>query len=288
MPAFLSIGGKMFRLNPAGESNSQLKVLERMRKGAVTAITTQREAMLAAAKRESEIVRNQIAGERALLDHDREVFRREQGDRFIIPDWLIGYPVIRSDRTSSVVVQLRFNFQPTEFSIHSLTWHSGDPDDDDRAQEEHYGDYRWRAIDAEPFMAYFWLKFDLRTGVYALENAYMDAAGGVLPHANHGQFCCQPQGLPERINGGESLQRVIRAVERTFKVVNLGSLLTNIRDWRPEVLAFVPDGLREWLPAFGVEDGTPNPVDYGAVEIPTERGNQIWEAPETAHPRRRP
>ena len=274
LPAFLSIGGKMFRLNPEAESNVQVKMLEKARKAAVAAIVTQRDAMIATAKREAEIVRRQAQSEREAVEHLRAEILRERGNQFIIPEWLEGQPVIRNG--GHLAVRLKFIYQPVEYKIDEFEFPVRDEEWD--AADIHEGNYRWTARDAVPVTSYFWLQFELRTGIYSLERAYIDSQSSPLPHASHSGFCCAPQGLPERINSAEALSRVVRAVQRTFTVVNLGSLLTRMDQWSDAVKASMPPNLRDWLHEFQVEVNHLDPTKYGATEIVTEPANQIWEA----------
>lgn len=270
-PAILSMGGRIFRLSTVAESGAPVKLLDRMRKQAAKAIATQREALIANAKREATLIRSQVEMERAAFELEKRRWQQDVGRQFIVPEWLGGYPV-RRHNDGIISVQLRFFYQPTEF-----VW----PGYEFRLQRA--ATYRWDAMAADLIPVYFWLRFELASGIYSLESAHIDRLSPILPHATQNSFCCQPQGLPERIRREADLQMVVSAITRTFRTVNLSSLLSSIHDWTPEVKAFEPERLREFLVEYFNEDHRPDPREYGATRVGRERATEIWsvEAPAT-------
>ena len=268
------MGGRLFRLSTVAESGAPVKLLNRMRKQAAKAIATQREALVANAKREATLIRSQVESEREVFEAEKVRWQRDIGRQFIVPEWLAGYPVRRHD-DGQISVQLRFLYQPTEF-----VW----PDYEFRDEEgtlQRARTYRWDATAATTIAVYFWLRFALATGAYSLGSAQIDRLSPILPHATRNSFCCQPQGLPERIRENADLQTVVNAITRTFKTVNLSSLLSSIHDWTPEVKAFEPERLREFLVEYFDENHRPDPREYGATRVGRERAGEIWsvEAP---------
>jgi hypothetical protein len=272
-PALLSIGGRMFRLSPTAESNAPTKMIDRMRAAASTAIANQREALLAGARREAQIIRSQAQAEREALELDRARLLSQQGNQQIVPEWLRGMPVKWMD--GNIQVQLQFYYSPTKFHYPVWPIYDGDGSIDRHVELEWDANYVTESVRCA-----FWLPFSRVDGSYSLESAYMDSLSSELPHASHGRFCCQPQGLPQRIRRIEDLQVVIQAVTRTFKTVNLSSLLTSPSDWSPEVRAFMPESVNRFLTS--VSDGGPehtNYEDFNARVVERERATTIWQAP---------
>ena len=277
-PPLLSIGGRMFRLNPVAESGAPVRLLDRMRANAVTAIAAQREALIASAKREAAIILQQANTERVAVEQARADLNRANAANFVIPEWLTGLPVLRREGgRGSIGVQLAISYAPTEATYENFLIEPQEDEDGEPIDSERRVDFKWTLNRAPAVTSRFWLNFDLASGLYDLEGAYMDADSSDLPHASHGRFCAQPQGLPERIRGANDLSVVRSAVERTFKVINLASLLTSYGDWSNGVKAFIPEGLRDFLSNLD-EGERVDPTDYGAVEVPRDAGRTIWTA----------
>ena len=268
-PAFLSIGGRMFRLTPEAHTGAPVKVLDRMRKQASLAIARERQAMIAAAEREAQVIRTQAERERTAQQAEIARLRAERVSNMVIPQWLEGYYVMRHN--GWLMIEQPITYQPTSFNYPQ------------RTIGRRVYTVEWTAEQASPVTVKFWLAFSPADGLFSIERSYIAGGQPVLPHANSVQFCCQPQGLPQRIAGQRDLATVISAINRAFRVVNLSSLLTVMVDWNAAVQAFVPDGLKEYLSDLDEGNDIPTTVDgfterYGATVSPIEAPNLTWQA----------
>jgi hypothetical protein len=276
-PPLLSIGGRLFRLNPVAETGGPIKLLDRMRSQAAQAIATQREALVASANTEAKIIRQQAERGRALLAHERRLWEQEKAREGVmtIPPWIVdqgGVLWVQSGEPSRLGIELTLRYQPEKFVF---------PDWEVRPEDGAVTriNIEWSAREAPPLIVPFWLRFNPTDGSYAVDDARVSEPP-FLPHADRDTFCVQPQGLPERIEGWGDCQAVVQAINRAFKVVNLSSLLVHEDDWSPQVMASVPQGVNDFLERWREEGQGFDPVaECGARITPPEPPSQIWEAP---------
>jgi hypothetical protein len=273
-PSFLSIGGKLFRLNAIAESGAPVKLLNRMRKSAAQAIAMQRIALLAAAQREAVIIRQQAEVEMAAVQRQRIEFAQARGRELAIPSWVGNIPVKRV-HDGLIAVQGVINFCPLKFTWPDWSIPNLGEDNEEIAPPRKVN-LEWPAIPAGMVKVPFWIAFNPVDGSFQLENARLDQYGLKLPHADYSGFCCQPQGLPERLASLDDLVRIEVMINRAFKEVNLSSLLVREYNLSPAVRAFVPPQVGEFMTEWDRKGDYFDPTSYHPMIVEREAPGVIW------------
>ena len=282
-PGYLTIGGRSFRLQSAGEvSAAPGKMLIQLRQKAAESVRRERDALIAGARREAEIVRRQVTAERSAWHMEREQqrqqIRAERAGRRVPPAWIPQEMPVKWIDDSTIAVLQAIQYRPTRFTFPG--WPISNPEDgideDDTGPDR--GTLEWDAVpQLNPVYTWIWVPFSTVDGMFNMNGCHVASWSSQLPHASHSGFCCQPQGVPENIRSIQDLSTVIAAINRAFKEVNLSSLLVSEDGWQPAVLAFMPQLCREFMRQWRDEGVSGADWEqYGARVQQPDTAQTVW------------
>ncbi len=267
-PSFLTLGGRMYRLQATEHSDAGLKLLKKAREQAAAAVRAHRDAAIARVNAECAVQRSQLERERLQLATERAEFAR--GGQCVIPRWLRQMKVVGGD-DGWLWVEQRFNYLVTKWIIPDYNIPAVG-----RVRERHVS-LEWDAlVPARPTVDVirYWLRVNPALGTYDVSHSYIDSECPQLPHAGHNSFCVQPDGMPARCTSLDDVRGITAKIARAFKVVNLSSLLNSV-DYEAPTRQYCPPGIRAYR-----QGNLEGPVHQapGVRIVERDRPVEIWQA----------
>lgn len=256
----LLIGGRMFKLSAMVQSDSPTKMLTKVRQNAAAAVRRERDALIAQARTEADIIRRQVLDERDAVARDRAQLNADRASLPLVPQWIINNQYLFRVTTGRIDVLRQITYNPTEF-----VW----PD------YSHHGsrvDLKWSPLPASQVVVPIFIAFGRSSGATMIENCHVAPWGSELPHMSYGSACVQPGGVPKTVTSTEQLELVRQAIQRAFQVVNVSSFLRAPDQWSDAVRAFMPTGCVEFY------KGQATVEESGAQVVSREAPSTIWGA----------
>lgn len=255
--AYLAVGDYIYKMVPVRQASSSKAVrlmrervrveIERVREGLRQQASQEAQQVIAQANQRAELIRQEIARERAAESSAR---------RF--PLWLDGTPV----KTGTGITDSGrlFAMSKTQLVITSLS----------------HGDKKWPMNPTgKPIEVNFWLPLNGSPDYVRLEEGAKD-----LPHVTSASSCLKIGETVAEVNSMERLRAFSNQVTRAFSVINLASLLSSDIDcWNPEVVALLPPAIKAWLETYRAMHIQRDNLQAIAALPPTtvlERPEETW------------
>lgn len=255
-PATLEVGGRVYKLIPAGSVDTR-PLIARVRKKALAGASMEATAIREDATRDARIVVNE-ATDRA--DNIREQIEAERRRASItVPPW-----VVQSNRATYWDgaywnVEMKLSVQVREIRYLVQRWETI---------------LFWNPLIPEALIAddaYFiraynklsvWLK--LVPGILHLDNVKTKHVSYSCTHINSYRTCMELQGLPRVVDSVERLMSLEASLSRGMRVVNLNSPLDyEVRHYHPAFKAQLPEVVVNFLANHVAEMGSyPNMERY--------------------------
>jgi hypothetical protein len=258
-------------------------MLIQLRQKAAESVRKERDALIAGARREAEIIRRQVTTERAEWQMEQRAatarLAQERAGIRAIPTWINPMVPVKWMDDGRIAVLQSISYNPVRFTFPGWPIYPV-PEGEDEIDESKPVErviLEWRAVEANPVKIYIWILFNPTTGAFDMGDCHVAPWSSQLPHAGHGSFCCQPQGVPDHIRSMDDLGRVVSGIARAFREVNLSSLLVPEESWDDEVLAFMPLDCRRFMDKW--RDDGPTETDYrefGARIQQADTATTVW------------
>lgn len=241
-PATLEVGGKVFRLVPAGEVDVR-PLIKRVRIKALASAKAEAVTITSKAKVDARLVVSSAENSAASIRAEVETLRREIANQ--LPTWVkvTGRPVMWiADKwwvginVQCKVKEIRLTIQQwnTVFYWNAIQWPIG-------MNEENRRYY----FEAHPMRLWVRLNPGWR---YTLDDVRHFRDGFSTTHTSTDRVCMNLQGLPTTLVSPNDLTNLEKGISRGMLVVNLNSPLSrDYTNYYPDFKGQIPDVVRKWL-----------------------------------------
>jgi hypothetical protein len=218
-PAYMAVGGTLFRMQPAGEVETT-RALTTLRRQQAAAIRQERDGLVANANREAEAIIQEAQRRETAARQLQEEARRS--NRLVVPQWYRGD--MKKDDSGRLHLK-------TTLAFYLRFWHMN------------YGTgvLTWEFPANPPVSVYVWVPIRA-DGSFSWEHLYLDqATTGDLPHLTHNSSCLNPGESLSHIDSAEAWERFRLLLQRTLNTVNMDSLLQRDPSHWHEYVLYAPN-----------------------------------------------
>jgi hypothetical protein len=240
-PATLEVGGKVFKLVPAGEIDVR-PLIKRIRVKALAGARAEAVTITSKAKVDARLVVSSAENSAASIRAEVEVLRREISSQ--LPNWVkvSGRPAIWAGNQWWVGLNVSCRVKEIRFTVNE--WHT----------VLYWNPVPYPIDMNEENRAYYWTRHKMRLwvrlnpeGRYTLDDVRHLVDGFSTVHSD-GRVCMSLQGLPSTLTSREHLISLENAISRGMQVVNLNSPLNrDYNNFYPDFKGQIPVIVRKWL-----------------------------------------
>lgn len=240
-PATLEVGGKVFKLVPAGEIDVR-PLISRVRKKALAGARAEAATITSKAKTDARIVVSGAEDKAAVIRAAVEQMKRDLESQ--LPGWVkdSARAAFWNNHTRLWNVRLMVSCKVKEIRLTVREWNrilywNAVPIEMNSGLDSDYHQTHKMPL---------WLQL-LPEGRFNLDNVSHGIDGWTTVHTSH-RCCMELQNLPTEVKTNRDLVNLETAISRGLQVVNLNSPLS--RDWfsfYPDFKAQIPNMVRKWL-----------------------------------------
>jgi hypothetical protein len=241
-PATLEVGGKVFKLVPAGEIDVR-PLIKRVRVKALAGARAEAVTITSKAKVDARLVVSSAESSAANIRAEVEVLRREISSQ--LPNWvkISSRPAIWFSNAWWVGLGVSCRVKEIRFTVNE--WHT----------VLYWNPIPYPVDMNEENRAYYWTSHKMRLwvrlnpeGRYTLDDVRHLGDGFSTVHSDGGRVCMSLQGLPGVLTSREHLISLENAISRGMQVVNLNSPLSrDYNNFYPDFKGQIPVIVRKWL-----------------------------------------
>lgn len=270
-PATLEVGGKVFKLVPAGEIDVR-PLITRVRRKALAGARVESATILTKAKTDARLVVSSAENAYANIRAEIETLRREVASQ--LPQWVKDSQRPAFFRSQTWYVRLLVTCKVKEIRLTVREWNRI---------------LYWNAIPIDPRINWdanyhedhkmpLWLRLN-PGGRYTLEDVSHGSDGWSTVHTAN-RTCMALQALPPAIKTNNDLINLEAAISRGLQVVNLNSPLSQgWSDYWPDFKAQLPVTVKKWI--VGDINIHPTRLNQTMAQWQVIYPNYTWDRVET-------